>query len=286
MIDDRLITVGIEVDGQLKEYTGLAIKTTGTKYGNPTQNECEVEIFNLAKSTRDYILTEANPFENKDKRKKLVLKAGRESYGTSQLYIGDIVEAIPSQPPDIGLKIKALTGNFEKGKIKSTAHGAKASLSQIAKGVAARNGLKLDMQASDKQIANYSHSGAVAKEVDKLGWTGGVNAYVDDDKLVIKEINQPLNGDVRYLSKDSGMIGIPELTEYGVKVKMLYDNKTTLGTALDVTSDIYPTATGQYVVYKLSWELCSRDTPFYLVAEAKRLDGKTGAKAKKKASKK
>lgn len=270
-MDPRIVSVGIQVGDQLRTYTGLAIKATGTKYANPTANECEVVIYNLSKTTRDQLLTETSPFNNSAIRKKLIVSAGRESYGISQIFSGDIVSAIPTQPPDIGITIKAQTGHFNKGKVHSRTGGKKQSLKALAGQVAASNGLTLDYQADDKQISNYSHSGAAGKEIDNLGLAGGVQAYQDDDRLVVSNINQPLTGKLRTLNKDSGMIGIPELTEFGCKVKMMYDNQTTLGTALDITSEIYPTANGRYVVYKLGFELATRDTPFYLVAEAKRL---------------
>lgn len=271
-MDERIVSVGIQVGDTLRTYTGLAIKTTGTKYANPTQNECEVTITNLSKTVRDQILTEASPFVRTTIRKRLIVDAGRVSYGTSRLFLGDIVEVKPTQPPDIGLTLKAKTGNFNKGTMVSRTGGKSSSLKTLASQVAASNGLTLDFQATDKQIANYSHTGSTDKEVDKLGLSGGVSTYVDDGKLVVADVNVPLNGSVRYLSKDSGMIGIPEITEYGIKVTMLYDNMTGLGTELDVTSVMYPTCNGKYVVYKLSWDLATRDTPFYLVAEAKRLN--------------
>ena len=73
------------------------------------------------------------------------------------------------------------------------------------------------------------------------------------------------------LNLDSGMIGIPELNEEGVKVTFLLDNLTTLGSALEITSELYPAANGNYTIYKLGFNIASRDTPFYYVAEAKRI---------------
>lgn len=270
-MDDRIISVSIQIGDELRTYTGLHVHTTGTKTANPVQDEAEVDIFNLARNVRDSLLTETSPFNNTQTRKKLIISAGRESFGTSVIYTGDIVSAIPTQPPDIGIKIKAQTGNFHKGTVVSRSGGAKMSLKGLAGQVAKTQGLKLNYQADDKTISNYSHSGAATKEIDKLGFSGGVSAYQDGDTLVVANINQPLTGEVRDLSKDSGMIGIPELTEYGIKVRMLYDNQTKLGTKLNVVSEIYPTCDGSYVVYKLEWDLATRDTPFYLIAEAKRL---------------
>lgn len=270
-LDPRIIRVGIEIDGRLKVYEGLAVTAVGTKFGNANQNECEVKISNLDKATRDYILTETTPFNLNKRRKILIIEAGRVSYGTSRIFAGEITAATVSQPPDITLTIKALTGNYQKGEIIARTQPAQARLSQIAKQVAQDLGVTLDFQAKDKSIGNYSFSGAALKQIDKLGETGAVNVYLDDATLVVKDYNIPLRSRTRILNLDSGLIGIPETTEQGVKVKFLLDNTTTLGSAIELTSKIYPALNGTYVIYKLSFEIASRDVPFYWVAEAKRL---------------
>lgn len=269
-LDPRLMRVGIEIDGRIKWYAqDFAITASGTKYANPLQNECEVKITNVDKATRDYLLTETSPLNKNRTPKKLMVEAGRVSTGLALVYEGDITSAVGSQPPDIQVTIKAKTGDFQKGNVISRSN-AQTPLSNIAQNVANDLGLKLDFQAKEKQIANYSHSGAALKQVDRLGTTGAVNAYINNGTLVVKDLNIPLQGRTRVLNIDTGMIGIPEFTEQGIKVKMLFDNQTDLGYGLDITSIMNPAANGIYSVYKMQFELTSRDTPFYLIAEAVR----------------
>lgn len=271
-LDPRLVRVGIQIgSNSVKWYDKLAITASGTKYGNSNQNECEVSITNMDKATRDYILTETSPFNKNRTTKKLIVEAGRVSYGLSRIFVGDITNCTITQPPDITLKLKALTGNHQSGNVIGRNQAATASLKQISKGVADDLGLSLDFQATDKSISNYSFSGGALKQVNKLGETGLVDAYVDDDTLVVKDMNVPLTGKLRVLNLDTGMIGIPELTEHGIAVKFLLDNQTTLGSALDITSILNPSLNGQYVIYKLGFDIANRDTPFYFTAECKRL---------------
>ena len=189
----------------------------------------------------------------------------------STVFMGDIISATPSQPPDITITIKAHTQSTAKGDIVSKSRGEKAKLSDLARSTAKDLGVNLKFEAKDKQIANYSYTGAKLKEVDELGKAGAVNAYIDDDTLVVKDVDVPLNGKSQKLTKDTGMIGIPELTEYGVKVKYLYNNESAVGGRLEIESELNPAASGQYVIYKLGFDISNRDNQFYLVAEAKRL---------------
>lgn len=270
-LDPRIVRVGIEVRGVIKYYTDLQIQASGTKYANATENECEVKITNLSKDTRDYILTETSPFIKSKDPKRLILEAGRVSTGTSVVFIGDIISAVPSQPPDIQLTIKAATGSTQKGDIVTRSKAESTPLSKLAKDIAGDLGLKLQFQAQDKNISNYSFAGGNLKQVDELGRTGGVNAFVDDGTLVVKDYEVALNGKSQLLNLETGMIGVPEISEHGVKVKYLYNNESAIGGALVVQSKINPAANGTYVIYKLNFDLSNRDTPFYLMAEAKRL---------------
>lgn len=269
-IDPRIVRIGIEVNGVIKYYEELNIHITGTKFANANQNECEVKISNLDKATRDYILTETSPFNQNKTPKRLIVEAGRVSYGTTQIFIGDIISSGISMPPDLTITLKAVTGNYQKGNIIARTEPATRSLRKISEGVASDLGVSLDFQAQDKNIANYAYSGAALKQIEKLNENSEITAYLDDGVLVVKDFNAPLNGKTRILDLESGMIGIPEISEQGLKVKFLLDNKTTLGGALDVTSQIYPAVNGTYVIYKLNFDIANRSEPFYFIAECKR----------------
>lgn len=269
-IDPRIIEISFEVNGRTKTYSGLNIYATGMKYANSLQNECEIKISNLDKQTRDYILTETSPYNLNRTPKIATVRAGRESYGTSMIFKGNIVDSTPSQPPDITVTLKCLTGNFGKGNIIARNQPNSATLNQIARQISKDLNLTLNFQAQDKNISNYSYTGPSLKQVDGLGELGNINAYVDDDSLIVKNANTSLSGITRILNVDSGMIGIPEITERGIKVKYLLDNTSRLGGALRVQSVLYPAANGDYIIYKLGFEIATRDTPFYWIAEGHR----------------
>lgn len=270
-IDLRIVRVGIEVNGVLKTYDKLAITATGTKYANQNQNECEVKIANLDKSTRDYLLSETSPFNANKTRKLLILDAGRVSDGVSRIFIGNITKAFPSQPPDITVTLKCLTQNFNKGVIVSRTGRNNQSLKSLSQEVAKDLGVALNFEATDKQIGNYAYSGSALKQVNKLNDMGNVNAYIDDDILVVKDTMSAISNSLKLINIDSGMIGIPETTEQGIKVKYLLDNKTKLGGRIRIQSKIYPSTSGDYSIFKLSFEIANRDGPFYWIAEAKRI---------------
>ena len=270
-LDLRLLTLTLEVNGVSKTYNTLEISASGTKYANALQNECEVKITNVDRATQDYILTQTSPYNLNRTPKTLTLAAGRQSYGTSVVYVGNIISSTVSQPPDITITLKCLTGNFLKGNILSRFYPGGAALSQIAGGIAQDTNTILNFQATNKTVANYNFTGAALQQVNLLNSLGGINAFIDNNTLFVKDAAISLRGTTKLVSAETGMIGIPEFTEQGIRVKFLYDNQTSIGGGLQIVSKIYPAANGHYIIYKLGFQLANRDTPFYWIADATRI---------------
>lgn len=266
--DPRLLSVGIQINEELVTFSeSFAIKAHGCKFSNALQNECDVEIANLNPNHRNYLLTATSPFNSNRTPKVLRLSAGRVSTGLFTVYVGDIRTVTISQPPDIGLKMKCGTGHFKKGSVGRRSGGKITSLSTIASATAANLGLSLQMETKEVNISNYAYSGNALDETEELGKAGNCQCFIDDQHLVLKPTHVALSGPVLDVSEETGMIGLPEVNEQGLKVKFLFNSLAKLGGAINVTSKLNPAANGIFVIYKLGFELSSRDTEFYYTAE-------------------
>lgn len=271
--DDRLLRVGIEIDGKVNIYDNLAITGVGAKFASITQNLTVITIANLEKSVRDYLLTEGTPFRRLTNRKriKIFLEAGRVSYGYVRVFEGDITTVTISQPPDITLTINALTNQHSKGDIVNAGVPTVSSIKQIAAQAAESLGVNFDFQATDKNISNYRYDGSAAGQLSKINDFGGLDVFVDDDTLIVKDKGKPIPGTTRVLNVDTGLVGNPEFTEFGIKVLFLFDGFTGLGSRLKLESEINTAAKGLYSIYRLGFDLANRESPFYLIAEARRI---------------
>jgi hypothetical protein len=269
-LDTRIIIVELEMPGGKKRYEDMAVEYSVTKTAGALMNEAEIKIANLSKKDREYIVTATSPLARPRQRKGVILYAGYASTGVTRRFVGDVTAATVSQPPDIWLTLKAKTGYFQRGSILARTAPAQQPLSSLAGDVAADLGLPLDFQATDKRIANYSWTGSALRQVDKLEAAGLIDAYIEDDRLIVKDRGKGLSGKTRKLSEDTGMIGIPEVDERGVKVKMLMDPHTGVGTMLEITSRLNPAANGIFTVYKVRETGTTRNTPFYIEAECLR----------------
>lgn len=272
-IKQRRIRVGIEINGRLQVYEGMSIQASGTKYANPLQNECTVIIGGLSPDTRNYILTQAGPFEQKTTVSRLTVEVGREGGNMFLLYSGDIIEVEIGLPPDLELTIKAKTNNGNQARVVISQGRERASLSSIAREVAKNNGIDLDFQAQDKQIGNYMYSGSPAKQVQDLQRAGQVAAFVDDNKLIVKDRDKALRGRRRILNENSGMVGLPRAKDQGVEVTYLVDGESLLGGQLTIESRFNPALSGDYVIDQLKFDVRTHSDEFFYIANCRRLNG-------------
>lgn len=269
--DPRLLRVGIEVGKELRWYEGLAIQASIVKQSSASAaNDATVKITNISRETRNLILTEATPWNNLRARKQIIVEAGRQSYGYSRIFVGDIMTATPSQPPDISLTISARTNSWNKTQPIAKSYSGTVSSQKVAQDIADSMGLSLIFEATPRNIGSYAFTGAKSKQLDRLAELGRVTAYIDDNRLVVLDLGSPIEEtekQTNILSLESGMVGLPEVTEQGIKVKMMFEPYSKCGGEIQVKSIINPVVDGDYIIYKMTYDLANREDPFYTSLE-------------------
>jgi hypothetical protein len=266
MIDQRLVRVGIEIDGVLHRYEGLRVKASGTKYTDPTQNDCTITVTGLKASTRDFILGACDPFKPNPKAPRVTLEVGRQSLGYFTLFIGDVTEAEITMPPDVDLIMKCKTNNQSNAKIISVSGGQRSNLRQLAEQCAENNGLGLLFQALNKNSSNYQFIGSAAEQIRSLQRVGNVDCFVDDGQLIVKDAGAALKDRVRILGMNSGMVGIPKATDKGVQVQYLVDAESQLGGTLRLDSKFNKTLSGDYTITELKFDIDTHGDNFFYTA--------------------
>lgn len=265
--DDRIFELTFEFgDQKLVIDGGIDFKASGMKYANALQNDCQLQISNLKRETREQLLTQTTPYNWDQKRKSFSISAGRESTGLFLLYKGDIIDCIASQPPDITLHIRSMAMAWYKLNYLAQAYNVTTPLSNVINGIGTSLGLKVNDKSTPKNVTNYSYSGSATGQIAKLN-DCGVDAYEDNGTLVVKDRGTYLKS-THILSADSGMIGNPVFTEYGFRAKMLLEPNLVLGGKMILDSDINPILNGESQIYKLGFDIASRSTAFYSIIES------------------
>lgn len=269
--DDRLINIKIELSGEEFTYDqNYYIIATGCKYTNGNFGECNIRIDNISKKARDFFTTNTARWRDKRENAVVSLNIGRKSFGTFQVFKDGAIACNPSQPPDIGLNIRSLGLSTLLGMENAFSAPSTTKLSNICQQVATSIGATLSFEATnDPVIGNHTFTGAVAQQIKGLNDLADIDAHVDDSSntLVVTDSLVPRKITPFELSSSTGMIGVPEITEIGVRVKMLIRGEISIGQQINLTSKLYPAVNGAYKVIKLAYIIASRETPFYYILD-------------------
>lgn len=277
--DDRLVSLDVQLVGANGQPEGdiftfdqrYYIIATGTKFTDGSLGECAVRVDNIGRSTRDFLVSKTSPWVVPRLYANISLSVGRKSKGTFLLFTGQATASNPSQPPDIGLTFTSLTMSALLGNIGSLNGGPMTTLKSLAEQIAAQLpnpaggiGIPLEYQATyNPFIANYSFTGPLIRQIDKLNTMGGINAFVDNNHLIVVDNAAPRTGSPVILNSATGMIGVPEVNELGVTARMLIQQEVRPCDKVTVQSKLNPAANGNFFVYKLGFEIASRALPFY-----------------------
>lgn len=269
--DPRVVRVGLQTSAKdFLFFEDLDIRVQGQKFANPTSSYCTVKISNLTRDQRNFILTTATPVTVKGKDRTpifVTVDVGRKYNGAPslfRLFEGTVYTSTVTPPPDIGITLRSLAQSEFTGLIQSNSQGLITQLETIAKSIADQNGLMLKFKATPKQIANYTHDGAVTKQLQKLQEVGGVLAYIDGKTLVVTD-QYGFNNDAGFVLKmETGMVGVPQATESGCIAQMLVAPNINIGDKISVQSKINPSVNGSdYNIRQIAFDIANRDTPFF-----------------------
>lgn len=265
--DPRIVRVGIEVDGDVTFIEDADIRIQGQKFASPTSSIAVIKISNLTRDLRNYILTKATPIIARRQTRTPVMAivdVGRESYGTFRLYEGPVYSSTVTPPPDIGIVLRSVAQSEAAGLIASNVHGARTQLKTIAQSIALQNGLTLEFTATPKQIANYTFTGGISRQLEKLQQVGDVRAFVDNKVLVVMNKDSYRGTNKFLLSQETGMVGVPQATESGAMAQCLINPSMQIGSGIVLDSKINPSVNGSdYNISKMSFDIANRDNPFF-----------------------
>lgn len=271
-MDKRVCYVQIQTPSGDKEIRNISIKGRITRKKSETGSTAKISIANLSREDVEYLTTYTSPYIDQSKKKRINIFAGYESTGVSMIFSGDIYSALPEGLPDTWLNIEAKTEYFNQQNI-ITISQSRMNTKSIATIVANQLNLALVWRSkSEKFIDAFNFTGAKTKLLSRLNELDNFTAFVDNGSLLVIDNNeQPpetsttkQNGFIKVINGDSGLIGLPQPDEHGVKLKVLLDPSVNLGDWFKLESQRLPIVNGFYQVYEMTYDFATREPQYYL----------------------
>lgn len=278
-------------DGNMHEYggdDGLDFKFRIKKPLGAVRMEADISILGLTLETIKYLTTWEPWNVATAKKRKIEVYAGYEATGAQLLFEGYIVHALPTQPPEMWLNIKADnisyldTASYSldsrtikpkpqvvpehpekelKGPIIEAKHGLMAAgkavtVQDVFLLAAKKLNLSPDWRGNltGPVIETFTFNGTSQELIDKLNTLASMRVYEEDGMLVATPI-EPSNKSRRNLkvNTDNGMLGISEINFTGIVFRNRLTTDYNRFDWVDVESDLIGGATGTYLVYQVEY---------------------------------
>lgn len=262
---------------------GLKLRVNVHKACLALRNRASIDITNLPKSLREELVSKFTAWNNRQAQQegtltpyyiKVVVQAG---YQGMLMYIepvvvfrGDVtVVNLSGTPPNITIHIMAYTQQIDVTKDPSLPFPTNATVYDFVKWAANQMGFgtnfTCDTSYNDQPVWNAAQTistvSAILPSIQSQ-WTYDIAAFIDDDKLIVKDRYKIINPDET--ANLTEFIGIPSWTEWGVECMTLFDPTIKLAQGFNITSLMNPSLNRTYVAMELEYTLSSRDTEFYV----------------------
>jgi len=238
----------------------------------------DIDVVNLTSSIRESLLTQCSAWnvrlaQSGDAKQKsyinVKVEAGYDN-DTALIFRGQVVEtSLISVPPSIGMRLSCATQQIDKTKdTEIPPQTGQTTFKEYVFWAAKLMGLQASCETThDDEIIPNMFAGITDVSALVMAIQGSFNprvvAYVDSDRLTVREINIPLRAEE--LVNLTEFIGVPTWTSYGATFRTLFDHKIRLGGIVHIESSMNPSLHNypQWLVFGIDYELSSRRDSFY-----------------------
>ncbi|WP_378779371.1 baseplate hub protein [Methylorubrum suomiense] len=286
----RIIRVTVEGDGGSATFIGdqspepgLSISGTCTQTIGSKPNAGTVTIKNLSQARRNML---GNEYD------KVTVEFGWKGMAPWVLFSGDIRDVSHTKTsPEIETAIEVGDGDKAVGKGKASktfpagtkpkeiVEYLRKQMPGIAKGEI--KGLD-DLPATKRPTTVYGYA---YRELDTIGRQHGFYWSLQNGKMQAVKADEHLGGNV-LISAETGLLGVPTVTDKGVKVTTLIIPGLTPGRVIDVRSEFTDTSLaakkdkrptdqggGLFRIASVAYTIASRDDECTAEIEANRIQG-------------
>jgi hypothetical protein len=228
--------------------------------GGPADGTLELTIYGLSQSTINRLSTLGMKI-NLVPKNGIVLEAGDDASGMGIVFTGFILTAFAdfNASPNVSFHITAQTlGPQATIPAKASSFKGSADIATIMSGFATQLGLQFENNGVTGKLENAYFSGSAKTQAQECVDAAGISWNHGEGKvLAIWPKNGSRNGQIPLVSNDTGMIGYPTYTDYGINIESIYNTSIGFGQKIQVQS-IITAASGTWAVYGLGHHLESQ----------------------------
>lgn len=233
---------------------GIQAEFRVAKYRCSVQPTASIRIANLTKEHIQLFTTFSREASARLRNNRIRLWAGFEEKNVSLIFDGDIIQALPTMPPDIWLDCECMSGYYKNFTLSSfSLNSDKTGYRDIAEMAAEIMDMSLEFKAQrlENTFKNFYFEGNLQSFLKKYNELGGAAAYIEGNTLVVDDLI-PSGQQVPYeINKYSGLVGTVRPSPTGIGFTTVLMPDADLSRGFKIKSELIPAADGVYYPYSL-----------------------------------
>lgn len=235
----------------VKIITGLPTEVNISQAGFPSLDQAKISIFGINQADLESLtfLSFKTLYYN---RNEIEVYAGDEE-GMSLVFQGDIINSKPDYngAPDVPLVIDAISGYYQ-GLSAVPPYTFKGSIptSTIIEQLCTEMDYAFVNEGETKQAVNPYLKGSPIQKIRQLAKSYNLDVNITGKTVTLRKSdgNRKI---IAAINKDSGLIGYPEFTNMGIKLRCEFMPELKIGDEIEVKS-IVPKASGRWRIFSLN----------------------------------
>lgn len=255
----RVIDLEIQIKNQIKIYSDLQgldnikVEFNITKSINTAGGEATISIFGLFPDDIAFLSTNYIAGSGALNQSLISIIGGYKDNKTL-LFNGNIVNANPNlTSKDYNIELKAINAIMSSTNSKSISL-KNATLKSICQRLASDLGLILKYDNTiNKTIGDYSYNGTAFSQILKLRsyYPNEIDIFINDGFLIIQKQKALEKGKTFLLNSKTGLIGTPQPTATGCKIKSILNPELQVGNIIKLESKKIPQLNSFYKILEL-----------------------------------
>lgn len=244
---------------------GYRVSATIDYAGGVSMAWAQISVFGMNMSDMNALSSIAQPYYFGNKNVVSILAGDAES-GMSLVFHGNLQQAVVNmaQAPAISFDMTAYSWyDLAMTPVPPASFSGAADVATIMSSIAAANGMLFENNGVSAVLSNPYFPGTALQQIKDCAQAAGINYVIDPVKagqtggpggngtLAIWPRFGNRAGKPPLISPQTGMIGYPRYTAYGIDVDMLFNPNLLFGGELQVQSSLTP-ACGTWTIYSIS----------------------------------
>ena len=209
-----------------------------------------IEVYNLQPKTRQTIFLDYFDFNN---IQQVTLEAGYENGKFDLIYKGRVVTCRTRRDgTDIITRIEAQSGMFVLDSYISSSATSGTLTTDVVKDVLSKISGLDSATIQPEAISIPRPVALVGNEMAVLKTYTKGKIFIDNENVVAIDNNTCIDGEIRVIDDETGLLGAPEREQVTLTVKCMFEPRIKVGQGLEIKSKIAPEFDGQYKVWGVS----------------------------------